>query len=84
MSAQEDQDGVGGEEAEDFVREVVRFFPVKVRKVLTDNGKEFLSEAFGVYLESEGVEHRRTRPYSPWTNGMAERWIGRVSEVLNS
>ena len=52
------------------------------KEVLTDNGKEFLSEAFGVYLESEGVERRRTRAYSPWMNGMAERWIWRVSEVL--
>ena len=68
-----------GWEVEDFAREAVRFFPFRGRKVLTDNGKEFLSEAFGVYLESE---HRRTRAYSPWTNGMAERWIGRVSEVL--
>ena len=47
-------DRKGEEETEDFVRKVVRFFPFKVRKVLTDNGKEFLSEAFGVYLESEG------------------------------
>jgi transposase InsO family protein len=72
----------GGEEAESFVRECVEFFPFKIRKVLTDNGKEFLSEAFRVYLEAAGIEHRRTKPYSPWTNGMAERYIGRVSEVL--
>ena len=45
----------------------------KVRKVLTENGKEFLSEAFGVYLESEGVEQRRTRVYSSGTNGMVEK-----------
>jgi len=72
----------GGEEAEKFARECVDFFPFRIRKVLTDNGKEFLSDAFRVYLEVEGIEHRRTRPYSPWTNGMVERYIGRVSEVL--
>ena len=48
----------GGEEAEDFAREVVRFYPFKVRKVLTDNGKEFLSEAFRVYLEAMEIEDR--------------------------
>jgi transposase InsO family protein len=72
----------GGDEAERFARECVDFFPFRIRKVLTDNGKEFLSEAFRLYLEVEGIEHRRTRPYSPWTNGMVERYIGRVSEVL--
>jgi len=72
----------GGAEAEDFVRRCVEFFPFRIKKVLTDNGKKFLDEAFEEYLRVEGVEHRRTKPYSPWTNGMAERYIGRVSEVL--
>jgi len=71
-----------GEDAEDFAREVVRFFPFKIKKVLTDNGKEFLSEAFRRYLEVEGIKQKRTRPYRPQTNGMVERFNGRVSEVL--
>ena len=32
---------------------------------------------------SLGVEHRKTRPYTPRTNGMVERFNGRVQrEVL--
>jgi transposase InsO family protein len=31
-----------------------------------------------------GIEHRLTRPKSPQTNGMVERFNGRISHVLNT
>jgi transposase InsO family protein len=43
-----------------------------VRKVLTDNGSCYRSHAFKDALA--GVEHRRTRPYRPQTNGKVERF----------
>lgn len=71
--------------------------PVKIRYVLTDNGKEFTDRLFGVRKRAEsgthefdalcealGIEHRLTPPKSPQTNGMAERFNGRVSQVLNT
>jgi transposase InsO family protein len=45
---------------------------IDVRKVLTDNGSCYRSHAFKDALE--GVEHRRTRPYRPQTNGKVERF----------
>jgi transposase InsO family protein len=44
----------------------------RVRKVLTDNGSCYRSHAFRDALGD--VEHRRTRPYRPQTNGKVERF----------
>jgi transposase InsO family protein len=43
-----------------------------VRKVLTDNGSCYLSHTFTDALGD--IEHRRTRPYRPQTNGKVERF----------
>ncbi|WP_459958527.1 IS481-like element ISMav3 family transposase, partial [Mycobacterium avium] len=43
-----------------------------VRKVLTDNGSCYRSHAFRDALGD--IEHRRTRPYRPQTNGKVERF----------
>jgi transposase InsO family protein len=43
--------------------------------VLTDNGACYRSAAFAKVCRRLGIRHRRTRPYSPRTNGKAERFI---------
>lgn len=45
---------------------------ITVRKVLTDNGSCYRSHAFRDALGT--IEHRRTRPYRPQTNGKVERF----------
>jgi transposase InsO family protein len=45
---------------------------ITVRKVLTDNGSCYRSHIFHEALG--GIEHRRTRPYRPQTNGKVERF----------
>jgi transposase InsO family protein len=45
---------------------------VVIEEVLTDNGSCYRSRAFAAALG--GVEHRRTRPYRPQTNGKVERF----------
>lgn len=45
---------------------------ITVRKVLTDNGSCYRSHTFREALA--GIEHRRTRPYRPQTNGKVERF----------
>ena len=46
-------------------------------------GSCFTAEGFETACRALGVEHRKTRPYTPRTNGMAERFDGRVQrEVL--
>jgi transposase InsO family protein len=51
--------------------------------VLTDRGSCLTAEGSEKACRKLGVEHRKTRPYTPRTNGMAERFDGRVQrEVL--
>ena len=45
---------------------------ITVRAVLTDNGSCYRSHAFSDALGD--IEHRRTRPYRPQTNGKVERF----------
>jgi transposase InsO family protein len=45
---------------------------ITVRKVLTDNGSCYRSNTFADALGD--IEHRRTRPYRPQTNGKVERF----------
>lgn len=65
--------------------------------MLTDNGKEFTDRLFasrereprGHHVFDQlcnalGIEHRLTKPKTPQTNGMVERFNGRISDVLNT
>ena len=42
---------------------------------MTDNGSAYKSRSFREALAKAGVKHKRTRPYTPRTNGKAERFI---------
>jgi transposase InsO family protein len=48
---------------------------VSVERVMTDNGSAYLSKAFRSAVAAAGLKHKRTRPYTPRTNGKAERFI---------
>ena len=48
---------------------------IRFRRVLTDNGAPYRSGAFKRLCRRLGLVHRRTKPYSPRTNGKAERFI---------
>ncbi|MBV1795999.1 IS481 family transposase [Siccirubricoccus sp. G192] len=48
---------------------------VTVQRVMTDNGSAYKSHAFAKAIASHALKHKRTRPYTPKTNGKAERFI---------
>ena len=48
---------------------------VTVERVMTDNGSAYRSHAFRQAIHDAGLKHKRTRPYTPRTNGKAERFI---------
>jgi hypothetical protein len=65
-----------------FLREAAAAFPFPLTHVLTDNGSCF-TPALAQACAELGAEYRHTKPYTPQTNGMVERFNGRVSrEVL--
>jgi transposase InsO family protein len=48
---------------------------VTVERVMTDNGSGYVSKIFAVAVAEIRARHIRTRPYTPRTNGKAERFI---------
>lgn len=80
-----------------FLRDLERACPIRIRTILTDNGKEFTDRLFGLRKRAAtgqhefdllcvdlGIEHRLAPPQHPQTNGMVERFNGRIEEVLQS
>jgi len=80
------------ESSADFLNEIIDFFPFKINKILTDNGKEFTDKfhkgkkrpsgnhIVDVICNKNNIEHRLTKPYTPKTNGMIERFNRRIQE----
>ncbi len=62
-----------------FLNSLEQKMGFKIKVVQTDNGKEFCNDKevkdslFQKRLKELGIEHKRTRPYSPWQNGTVER-----------
>ena len=61
-----------------FLNATVAYFRslgVTVDRVMTDNGSCYMSRHFARACKRLGIKHIRTRPYTPQTNGKAERFI---------
>lgn len=61
-----------------FLRDALAFYQrhgIQVRALLTDNGSSYRSHIFRHACQQLSIQHRRTRPYTPRTNGKAERFI---------
>ena len=80
-----------------FLRDLERACPIRIRTMLTDNGKEFTDRLFGLRKRAATgrhefdrlcteleIEHRLSPPQHPQTNGMVERFNGRIEDVLQS
>jgi transposase InsO family protein len=66
------------ESAVRFLEDALAWFAahgVVVERVMTDNGSAYRSKLFTRALQARGLTHKRTRPYTPRTNGKAERFI---------
>jgi len=62
----------------DFLRQALAFYAqhgIRIRALLTDNGSAYRSRQFRQACLQLGLRHRFTRPYTPRTNGKAERFI---------
>jgi len=83
--------------AKRFLAALIKACPIKIHTILTDNGKEFTDRfittgertptgqhAFDALCAALDIEHRLTPPRRPQTNGMVERFNGRIAEVLRS
>lgn len=69
---------LGQEDATAFLQRALAWYArlgVSVQRVMTDNGSAYRSKLFAKALADAGAQHIRTRPYTPRTNGKAERFI---------
>ena len=67
-----------GTTAAAFLRRAARRFAsrgITIERVLTDNGVAYRSRKFGRLCRRLGIRHKFTKPYTPRTNGKAERFI---------
>jgi transposase InsO family protein len=61
-----------------FLVRALRWFRargVRVERVMTDNGAGYIARLFRKVLRMLSIRHIRTKPYTPKTNGKAERFI---------
>lgn len=61
-----------------FLQRAVAWFAkrgIMVQRLLTDNGNAYRSKLFARVCRRLHIRHMRTRPYTPQTNGKAERMI---------
>jgi len=61
-----------------FLKAAVAYYKslgVTVTRVMTDNGSCYKAFAFRDACRDLGIKHIRTKPYTPRTNGKAERFI---------
>ena len=78
----------------DFVRRLERAAPMKINNVLTDNGSQFTDRftskartpsgrhVFDRACAFLGIEHRLCPPRHPQTNGLVERFNGRIADLV--
>ena len=66
-----------------FLQRAVAFYAchgIAVHAVMTDNGPCYRSILHALACRTLGIDHLRTRPYRPRTNGKAERFIRTLIE----
>ena len=54
------------------------------QQLVSDNGPQLVSEDFKTFMEENGIQHIKSAPYHPATNGLAERFVQTMKQALKS
>lgn len=53
-------------------------------QLVSDNGPQFVSQEMTRFLQANGVQHIKSAPYHPATNGLAERFVQTMKHALKT
>jgi len=67
-----------------FLNEMEAKTEWKVKKLRTDNGKEFINKDFEAFTLKSGIHHEVSPPYNPQMNGLVERENRTLKEMARS
>jgi len=56
----------------------------KIKRLRSDHGGEYFSKEFDSFCEEHGIIHERTPPFSPQSNGIAERKNRTLTDLVNA
>jgi len=62
------------------MQKAVEKYPDKKPRLITDNGSQYLSKDFQLYLKEVGLQHIKTSPAYPQSNGKLERFHRSLEE----
>ena len=62
------------QDVEIIVQRALEKFPGVKPRIISDNGPQFMAKDFKTFIRIKGMDHVRTSPYYPQSNGKLERW----------
>ncbi len=57
---------------------------MKIKRLRSDHGGEYFLSEFSNFCVEHGIIHERTPPYSPQSNGVAERKNRTLTDFVNA
>jgi len=68
---------------QNFIAHAANVADRQIQTVRTDGGTEYLGD-LSTFLETHGIEHQKTPPHSPQSNGVAERLNRTLNESIRA
>ena len=53
-------------------------------QLVSDNGPQFSSDQFELFMRQNGIKHYRSAPYHPATNGAVERFVKTFKQAIKT
>ena len=67
-----------------YKAEVENQLEKKIKRLRSDRGGKYFSNEFSEFCAVHGIIHERTPPYSPQSNGIAERKNRTLTDLVNA
>ncbi|KAH0605313.1 uncharacterized protein H6S33_004535 [Morchella sextelata] len=66
----------------DYVTRIEKQYSTTILRFRTDGGGEYINKDITNYFETQGIVHEQTPPYTPESNGVAERFNRTVTTIV--